>query len=105
VRNVPTTHPVFDTHFPRFPVLPGVLILADLVQVATLCLARRGSGRWRLAGVRRITWRRYVGPGDRMQLTVSLRQLGAGEAVFEGSVRVDGRSVATVGELRLAEID
>ena len=22
VRNVPTTHPVFDTHFPRFPVLP-----------------------------------------------------------------------------------
>ena len=34
VRNIPGTLAVFNTHFPRFPVVPGVLILRDLVKVA-----------------------------------------------------------------------
>ena len=31
LRNVPNTLVIFETHFPRFPVMPGVLILAWLV--------------------------------------------------------------------------
>ena len=34
IRNVPNTLAIFDSHFPRFPVLPGVLILGSL---GTLC--------------------------------------------------------------------
>ena len=36
VRHVPNTLDVFDTHFPRFPVLPGVLIIDDLTDTTRI---------------------------------------------------------------------
>ncbi|WP_051426480.1 3-hydroxyacyl-ACP dehydratase FabZ family protein [Jiangella gansuensis] len=102
-RNVPSTSAIFATHFPRFPVLPGVLILDDLARLAALVVDGAGSPeRWSLAGATRIRYRRYVRPGDVAELSVEVVP-GASDPVLRGTVRVDGAVVTTVGALTLRE--
>jgi 3-hydroxyacyl-[acyl-carrier-protein] dehydratase len=98
VRNVPNTLPVLDTHFPRFPVLPGVLILDSLAELAALAV---GGGAWRLAAADRIRFRHYVRPGDQLVLSVERTGGDATAPALSGEVRVDGRVVASVRRLRL----
>src|SRR5918994_4670280 len=88
LRNVPNTLQVLDTHFPRFPVLPGVLILDSLAELSALA---GGEGTWRLAAVERIRFRHYVRPGDQMELGVEVSHRDGAELALRGSVRVDGR--------------
>ena len=45
IRNVPNTLAIFDSHFPRFPVLPGVLILGSLGCARGELLERRTGRR------------------------------------------------------------
>lgn len=106
VRHVPQTLEVFATHFPRFPVLPGVLILDDAAAVARLALAEPASpARWRLAAARRVRYRHFVEPGDAMEIDVQVVDRDARTAACRATVRVDGRPVTTVGELRLERLD
>jgi 3-hydroxyacyl-[acyl-carrier-protein] dehydratase len=98
LRNVPNTLQVLDTHFPRFPVLPGVLILDSLAELSALAA---GEGAWRLAAVERVRFRHYVRPGDQMELSVEVTARDAGQLTLSAHVRVDGRVVASVRELRL----
>jgi 3-hydroxyacyl-[acyl-carrier-protein] dehydratase len=101
LRNVPNTLAVLDAHFPRFPVLPGVLILDTLAELAEL--AAGGGRSWELAEVRRVQFRRYVQPGDQLELSVEVTGGGAGALVLRGSVHVEGKLSASVRELHLRE--
>jgi 3-hydroxyacyl-[acyl-carrier-protein] dehydratase len=101
LRNVPNTLSIFNSHFPRFPVLPGVLILGTLGDLAVL-LVREQTGRgWRLAGLEQVRFRHFVRPGDQIELTVDLEELVAGAAILSGMARVEDRLVATVRRIRL----
>jgi 3-hydroxyacyl-[acyl-carrier-protein] dehydratase len=100
VRNVPNTLAIFDSHFPRFPTMPGVLILGTLGTLAARLLAEDG-GSWRLAGAGNVGFRHFVQPGDQMELTVTLKQREDGEALLSGEVRVDGRLVTRARRLRM----
>jgi 3-hydroxyacyl-[acyl-carrier-protein] dehydratase len=102
IRNVPSTLAIFDSHFPRFPVLPGVLILGSLGELAALLLAEDTASTWRLAGAETIRYRHFVQPGDQMELTVELKERDADTAVCAGTVKVDGKPVTTVRRLRMA---
>lgn len=104
-RNVPHTLGVFDTHFPRFPVLPGVLILDALAQTAALALPGGGGAGWTPAEARRLRFRHYVNPGDRLELIVDVEETDGRTAHCRGTARVDGRTVTTVRELRLVRSD
>lgn len=104
VRNVPNTLAIFDSHFPRFPVLPGVLILGSMAELAALLLAEQTGRRWRLAAARQVRYRHFVQPGDQMELTVELKDLTDHEAVLTATARVDGRPVTTARELRLTPL-
>lgn len=103
VRHVPFTLDVFTTHFPLFPVLPGVLLLDDLVQAARVVLHSVGDDGavWRFGGLRRIRFRRYIGPGDVVEIGVQITDRTPGRAICTAVVRVDGVRVATVHELVL----
>ncbi|MGW2522775.1 3-hydroxyacyl-ACP dehydratase FabZ family protein [Streptomyces sp. NPDC001617] len=100
VRNVPGTHAWFATHFPRRPVLPGVLLLEDLAQLAAL-VCDEGSRNWRLSGVRTMRFRHFVGPGDQVELTVRVTGGSADSREVRAEARVDGRTVATARRLTL----
>ena len=65
-KNVTVNEEFFQGHFPGAPVMPGVLMIEALTQVATvLLLEREGRGlQVFLRGVDSAKFRRQVGPGD-----------------------------------------
>jgi 3-hydroxyacyl-[acyl-carrier-protein] dehydratase len=100
VRNVPNTLAIFDSHFPRFPTLPGVLILGSLGALAGELLERETGMPWRLAGAERVGFRHFVQPGDQLQLAVTLKERSDTEALLSGEASVDGRVVTRARQLR-----
>ena len=71
-KNVTVNEDFFQGHFPGSPVMPGVLMIEALTQVATvLLLEREGRGlQVFLRGVDNAKFRRQVAPGDQLQLEV-----------------------------------
>lgn len=104
VRNVPATLDVFDHHFPRFPVLPGVLILDSMYALAETLLSAVSGRSWSPASAGRIRYRHYVRPGDQLHLRFELAgplEAGAVSVVGTAAADVDGRPVTTVRKLEL----
>jgi len=90
VGTLPETSPVFDGHFPRFPVLPGVMMLEFMNHAAGyLLLRRQGLEKFVfLGGVKRAKFRRFVVPGDKMIVDAKVTHEGSGFSIAETSVRV-----------------
>jgi 3-hydroxyacyl-[acyl-carrier-protein] dehydratase len=105
IRNVPNTLAILDSHFPRFPVMPGVLILGSLGTLCAELLEQETGRRWRLAGADRVGFRHFVQPGDQMVLTVKLKDVGEAEATLSGEVAVDGRVVTRARKLRATPVE
>ena len=76
VKNVTVNEEFFQGHFPGAPLLPAVLMLESLTQVASLLLLyREGASpntRVSLRGVNDAKFRRQVVPGDQLRLEISL---------------------------------
>jgi UDP-N-acetylglucosamine acyltransferase len=77
VKNVTVNEDFFQGHFPGRPLMPGVLMIETLAQVATVLLlnspdAAAGTLRACLRGVDNAKFRRQVVPGDRLRLEVVL---------------------------------
>ncbi|OLF15008.1 3-hydroxyacyl-ACP dehydratase FabZ family protein [Actinophytocola xanthii] len=95
--NVPNTLAVFDTHFPRFPVLPGVLLLDGMGAVARLVARQPLRRQQSIHGAR---FRHYVRPGDQIRITVHATEVAADAFACRAVAEVTGRKVATVRRLR-----
>jgi 3-hydroxyacyl-[acyl-carrier-protein] dehydratase len=102
IRNVPNTLAIFDSHFPRFPVLPGVLMLGSLGELAAHLLEEETGRPWRLVGADRVGFRHFVQPGDQLQLNVTLKSRTDTEATLTGEAAVDGKVVVRARKLRAA---
>ena len=76
VKNVTVNEEYFQGHFPGAPVMPGVMMLESLSQVAAMLLLHREdappNARVYLRGVNDAKFRRQVFPGDRLRLEVTL---------------------------------
>jgi 3-hydroxyacyl-[acyl-carrier-protein] dehydratase len=101
VRNVPNTLSILDSHFPRFPVMPGVLILGSLAELASRLLHQRTGQRWRMARAEQVRFRHFVQPGDQMVLSVDLKEFSPTSAVFTASVKVEDRLVSTARKMHM----
>jgi UDP-N-acetylglucosamine acyltransferase len=77
-KNVSVNEDFFQGHFPGAPVMPGVLMIETLAQVAAVLLTHGAEGahgdRVFLRGVDNAKFRRQVVPGDRLRLEVTLGQ-------------------------------
>ncbi|MFJ9583193.1 3-hydroxyacyl-ACP dehydratase FabZ family protein [Streptomyces acidicola] len=101
VRGIPNTLAVFATHFPRKPILPGVLLLESMGALAAAVCEASSSPSWRLSGVRGVRFRHFVGPGDQVEIHVRVTGHRERSVDFSASARVGDRTVATARTLTM----
>ena len=99
---VPEASPVFEGHFPGFPLLPGVLMIEAMAQACGwLLVSRSGFTRMALlAKVGEAKLRGMVKPGAMLTVTAELIHDGSGYAVLRGTL-AEGTSRAAEAELTL----
>ena len=99
IKNVSINEAYFHGHFPRRPVMPGVLIIEAMAQtaavlvVATLGPAMAGKLVYFMS-IEECRFRRPVVPGDRLFIHVTKKQRRRNVWKFSASAEVDGQSVA-----------
>ncbi len=100
IKNVTVNEPFFQGHFPDFPVMPGVLIIEAMAQVAGVLVLKsipdRSSKLVLLAGVDSARFRRPVLPGDQLRIEMKAVKVKASVAKMQGTATVDGETVAEV---------
>ena len=98
VKNVTANEPFFDGHFPQYPVMPGVLIVEAMAQVAgVLVLSQIPDRREKLvllASVEQAKFRKPVRPGDQLRIEMKVSKRKATVAKMSGTACVDGVLVA-----------
>jgi len=75
IKNVTVNEPFFQGHFPGMPVMPGVLQMEALAQVAGILLNRLLGGEGKIsyfAAIDNARFRRPVVPGDQLRLEVDI---------------------------------
>jgi UDP-3-O-[3-hydroxymyristoyl] N-acetylglucosamine deacetylase/3-hydroxyacyl-[acyl-carrier-protein] dehydratase len=98
VKNVTVNEPFFQGHYPGEPIMPGVMIVEAMAQLAGILLLRKLelSGKVPvLLSIDRVKFRRAVVPGDQIRLEAETLRLSGDRG------RVQCRS--TVGDALVAE--
>ncbi len=104
LKNVTINEPFFMGHFPRHPVMPGVLMLEAMAQTAALLafdaldVTTDETTVYYLAGIDGARFKRPVVPGDQLIMDVTVMRNKGGIFKFKGVARVDG-AVACETEL------
>ena len=98
IKNVTVNEPFFAGHFPDYPVMPGVLIIEAMAQVAGVLVLSgipdRKSKLVLLAGVDGAKFRKPVRPGDQLRMEMKILRSRASMAKISGTATVDGAIVA-----------
>jgi len=107
IKNVTINEPFFAGHFPGRPVMPGVLIVEALAQVAGVAglALDQNKGRFGvLAGIDNMKFKKQVTPGDALTLEAEYIASKMGVSKVKARARVNGAVVAE-GEIKIALID
>ena len=98
IKNVTVNEPFFAGHFPDYPVMPGVLIIEAMAQVAGVLVLSgipdRKNKLVLLAGVDGAKFRKPVRPGDQLRMEMKVLRSRASMAKVSGTATVDGVVVA-----------
>jgi 3-hydroxyacyl-[acyl-carrier-protein] dehydratase len=98
---VPEQSPVFEGHFPGYPIMPGVLLIETMAQTGGwLVLGSLGCARMPfLMQVEKAKMRTFVAPGAVLEVEARLLHEGSGYAVVQASIAAGGKKV-TEAEIR-----
>ncbi len=108
VKNVTVNEDFFQGHFPGTPLMPGVLLIESLTQVATLLLSGPmpgGRDRVTLRSVNHVKFRKQVVPGDRLELDVKVSARRGPLVRVEATAVADGQVVAEAHLVLVVEPD
>lgn len=102
LKNVTVNEPFFQGHFPGNPVMPGVLQLECMAQVAGILILRVRGNADRVTpyfmAIDKVKFRRIVQPGDQLRVEVDILRLRPSQSRFVARCLVDGQ-VASEAEM------
>jgi beta-hydroxyacyl-ACP dehydratase FabZ len=103
IKSVTINEPFFQGHFPEFPVMPGVLIVEAMAQVACILamrvLKKEGSSSVFFTGIDGVKFRKPVVPGDVLRLELTKTKQRGELFRFDGKALVDEK-VVTQGSIQ-----
>jgi len=97
LKNVTFNEEFFQGHFPGQPVMPGVLQIEAMAQLAGILLMRSTADVNKLAYILSIDnakFRKTVVPGDQLILEAELKKLRSNSGEVQARAAVDGKTVA-----------
>jgi 3-hydroxyacyl-[acyl-carrier-protein] dehydratase len=100
LKNVTINEPYFVGHFPRYPVMPGVLIVEAMAQAAALLSFKTSNAKpdedsvVYFVGIDNARFKKPVVPGDQLLLEASILRTMRGIWKFATSARVGDQIVA-----------
>jgi 3-hydroxyacyl-[acyl-carrier-protein] dehydratase len=101
IKNVTYNEPHFQGHFPGVPIMPGVTIVEAMAQTAAVMVGVSSDLADKdllvyFMGIDQAKFRRKVGPGDVLELAVTVTRGKPGGKVwkFEGKATVEGELAA-----------
>ncbi|MFN4318935.1 MAG: 3-hydroxyacyl-ACP dehydratase FabZ [Aquificaceae bacterium] len=98
LKNVSVNEPVFQGHFPGFPLMPGVYILEAMAQVGGILMIKSLGlevGKYAIvfAGIDEARFKRPVYPGDQLIMELEVISLKKSLSKMKGTAKV-GEEVA-----------
>ena len=97
LKNVTFNEPFFQGHFPGHPIMPGVLQVEAIAQVAGILMYRRVENAGKIAyfmSAEKVKWRKPVHPGDALVIEVELRKVRGKIGKAKGVCKVQGEIVS-----------
>ncbi|HEX9045748.1 MAG TPA: bifunctional UDP-3-O-[3-hydroxymyristoyl] N-acetylglucosamine deacetylase/3-hydroxyacyl-ACP dehydratase [Verrucomicrobiae bacterium] len=97
VKNVTMNEPFFMGHFPGHPIMPGVLQLEAMAQVAGILLLKRIEAANQIAyfmSAEEVKWRKPVVPGDVLVIEIQMTKVRGRIGKAKGVCKVAGEVVS-----------
>ena len=98
LKNVTINEQFFQGHFPGAPVMPGVLIIESMAQVAGVLIYRDLPDKDKkliyFSGIENAKFRRPVLPGDQLRVEMQLLNRRNNFGKMQGRATVDGKLAA-----------
>jgi UDP-3-O-[3-hydroxymyristoyl] N-acetylglucosamine deacetylase/3-hydroxyacyl-[acyl-carrier-protein] dehydratase len=97
VKNISINEPYFQGHFPNHPIMPGVLQLEAIAQVAGILMLKQAENWGKLAyfmAAESVKWRKPVRPGDTLTIQVELTKARGKIGKAKGICSVDSEPVS-----------
>lgn len=97
IKNVTINEAYFQGHFPGHPVMPGVLQLEAMAQVAGIVMLKSAENAGKLAyfmSAEDVKWRKPVHPGDVLAIEVELTKMRGKIGKAKGVCKVQGEVVS-----------
>jgi len=104
IKNVTANEGYFEGHFPQLPIMPGVLQIEALAQLAGILLFRNKKDNNTIGyfrSIENVKFRRPVVPGDQLRLEVQMLRKKGNLAKFSGRASVNAE-LTTEAEFTLA---
>ncbi|MEW6115859.1 MAG: 3-hydroxyacyl-ACP dehydratase FabZ [Nitrospirota bacterium] len=96
IKNVTINEPFFQGHFPGNPVMPGVLIIEALAQVAGILAFKSGTQGKAVyfMSIDKVKFRKIVAPGDQLSLVVQVLHKRGNVWKFSGNAFAESKLMA-----------
>ncbi|HEX4646933.1 MAG TPA: bifunctional UDP-3-O-[3-hydroxymyristoyl] N-acetylglucosamine deacetylase/3-hydroxyacyl-ACP dehydratase [Verrucomicrobiae bacterium] len=97
IKNVSVNEPYFQGHFPDHPIMPGVMQLEAMAQVAGILTLKQVENFGKLAyfmAAESVKWRKPVRPGDTLVIEVEMTKARGKIGKAKGACLVNGEIVS-----------
>ena len=97
IKNMTMNEEFFQGHFPNNPVMPGVMQMEAMAQVAGVMLNSREGNEGKVAyfmSMNKVKFRKMVVPGDQLRIEIQPIRIRSRMATVQGNAYVDGNLVS-----------